>query len=149
MQSNIKFLFVGVVVLFVTTIVVGLYLGGSPSDARQVRVDGIVSSLLEGYRYEIQQYYKKEGELPSHLDDIDNTSIEYSLQRIQGRTIEYIPGNDGAYELCVYFHGNTYDVARYGIEPVRGEYPNFYRHESGRTCFHLDALSDSKEPLVD
>lgn len=109
----------------------GVYYGGTPSDARDARFDNTRERALYQIGYDIDDVWATTGELP--------TSPELGKDPETSEPYEYIPGENGIYELCATFATDTSDEHRRDID-MR----DFDSHEAGRVCFVRDATGSDK-----
>jgi hypothetical protein len=114
-------------------IVVGLYVVGSPAEARLRRLDERRVEDLRRARYSVHRYWTRHGQLPSSLDSLSQGSEE-ALYRdpATGRAYAYRTTSDTSYELCAVF-------ARPASEGWQRARDEDWRHPAGEKCFPLVA----------
>lgn len=114
-------------VLVLCGVIAGLYLAGSPAEARLRRQDGRRETLLSSASNGVQQYYRKEGHLPPTLDAAGAYWSADSLggrDPVSGLPFDYRVVNDSTYELCASFARAT-----------EGDPSVHWAHPEGRYCF--------------
>ena len=135
--------FVGVAVIL------GLYLSGSPGEARREAMDEVRRRNIQSVQSVISVYYEQKGELPDKLEDLDDQSS--SLHGIQAnfkdpRTeepYEYRVVDAKSYEICATFETEfTFGEGR-KIKVMPGEIMSnsFDQHTAGRHCVKTDVTT--------
>ena len=123
-----------VAVAVTAAIVAGIYLLGSPADERARRLDDRRVQDLSGIARAIDLYWTRTTRLPSSLETLrTETGTDISLADPDtGASYELRPIEDGRYELCAVFTGESRDSDRF-VDA------GFWSHRAGRQCFQRDA----------
>jgi hypothetical protein len=113
-------------------IVTGLYLGGSPSEQRLVRMDERRVQDLNRLANAVQVYWQQQEELPTELNQLlDGQRLkEMPVDPASGTAYRYIPQDD-RFELCASFDRSTLDSERMA----------FWQHPAGEHCFAFEAAA--------
>jgi hypothetical protein len=114
-------------VLVVLGVGTGLYLAGSPAEARLHRQDERRSELLSMADFAVEQYHREHGRLPLALDSAGPAwSRDSSRARdpVTGVPFAYRVTGDSAWELCATF-----------ARPGEGNLSTLRNHAAGRQCF--------------
>lgn len=141
MKLTFKRSFVIVITLFVVAaLAYGIVIAGSPGQERLHRMDEQRLSELQQISSSIDLFYEREGRLPGSLSELQSSRYTY-VNAVQdpdtGIPYEYTVRSQTTYELCATFslptpeHPNTY----------YGPAPDFWKHDTGRTCYSLTATS--------
>lgn len=116
-------------------IVYGFTGSGSPAHARAVKFDAQRVSDLTGIKSQINQYYYEKMALPQSLTEI---SDKYSYVKVNDpdtkKMYTYIPGTNGAYQLCATFSLSNEDdsVKKRSAYDMYGD---VMKHPKGYKCF--------------
>ncbi len=117
-------------VAVVAAVAAGLYVAGSPDDARARRFDERRVGDLSTIVARVDVFWTRQGRLPSSLDD---------LRQAPGADLPTADPETGrAYE----FHlvgGRTFDVCAAFSRPSAPSADPFWTHGTGRHCFRRDA----------
>lgn len=126
----------------VVAIGTGLYLSGSPMQARAKRYDQQRTNDLQQITYAIDQYWTSRLKLPANLEELFASREQYYLPSIRDpRTTtvyeyKHLPlAGTGHYELCATFETDTDSGNSAGLS--RPMEPPFWQHTVGRVCFPL------------
>jgi hypothetical protein len=114
-------------VLVAIGVAAGLYLAGSPAEARLHRQDERRAELLSMADFAIENYHREQGRLPVALDSAGPSwSRDSSRTRdpVTGVPFDYRVTGDSTWELCATF-------ARSG----EGNLSTLRNHPAGRHCF--------------
>jgi hypothetical protein len=119
---------VGVAALVV--IALGLYLAGSPAEARVRRFDERRVDDLRTAGYSIDAYWNAHGRLPLRLDSLPGLleSGRGLRDPVTDSAYAYTAGPDSSYQLCATF-------ARASDEEPYSIYSGEWQHPAGRHCF--------------
>ena len=109
----------------------GLWLIGSPGEARRFRLDerriGDLRSIATG----VDLHWSRTGALPASLEAVSPPlTAAASADPSSGQRYEYRVVDPGSYELCAMFETDSQPDARGYDDP-------FWRHGAGRHCFRL------------
>lgn len=113
--------------LVVVGVIAGLYLAGSPSEARLRRQDDRRETMLMTMDYAVRDYRSKHGHLPPVVDSVGAEWTPDSLRArdpVTGEPFEYRATGDSTYELCATFARAT-----------EGDLSGTWSHPAGRHCF--------------
>jgi len=121
-------------------VVTGLVMLGTPSRARERRMDGLRAGDLAQLSTAIDEYWNKRAVLPPVLDSLVSAHL---LDRLptdpeSNSSYRYLVTGDRAYRLCATFAQPTDTMAT----PRRNEYLGWsthqsWRHGTGESCFDL------------
>jgi len=125
---------VAVAAVVLAGVLVGVYLAGSPAEARLRRMDERRIADLREVHYSINVYWTRFGRLPLALDSLPPASEGSFRYRdpASGEAYIYLPSADSAYQLCA-------DFARISSEDGRAPRDDAWQHGAGRQCFQLVA----------
>ena len=126
----------GVVVAALAAIAGGLWLVGSPGQARRVRLDERRVADLQSIATNVDVYWSRQGTLPETLAAVSASSAgrPTPVDPVSAQPYEYRVIDTRDYELCA-----TFDVES---QPGRfGDSPVFWRHGPGRQCYRLTPKS--------
>jgi hypothetical protein len=144
-----------VITLVASTVVVGLWLAGSPSTERARREDSQRISDFQSIVGAMDTYYQERRELPSSLEEL-RTGVSYYQPMLDPSTrmpYEYATTSATTYRLCATFGAATpedqqgigpygpYPVAPPGAlarPPAKSAEPGFWNHPAGHYCFEID-----------
>ena len=122
---------VGTAVTVAVTIAVitGIYLLGSPLEERARRLDDRRVQDLSGIAQAVDLYWTRESRMPASLDQLRSvTGAGITVaDPSTGALYEYRQLDDGKYELCASFEGESRDSNRLDN--------GFWTHRAGRQCF--------------
>jgi len=134
-----------VIVVVVVAVAGGFYVAGSPTAARDKKVDERRLTDLQNIQSQIVYFWQKKNALPSILDLLtDNISgYEASVDPETGRPYEYKVLSDLKFELCATFitelaADQTGAVSSGKVMSEIQTYPetfNNWQHGIGRACF--------------
>jgi len=130
-------------------VVAGLITLGTPSRARERRIDGVRVGDLSMLSNAIDEYWKKHAALPEVLDSLVST---HELDRVPAdpeskAAYTYLVSGARSYRLCAIFAQPT-DTSqgandRDGIFSISGyigpyqRHSHSWRHDKGESCFDL------------
>jgi type II secretory pathway pseudopilin PulG len=123
-----------VTVIVLTAIALGVYLIGSPGEARLVRMDERRIEDLQSARQAIDRFWTAHGHLPPTLDSLEpeNPNRVSLHDPATGDPYGYRAVADSSYELCASFTHPSSDE-------LPGRVDDAWFHPSGRHCFALVA----------
>lgn len=110
---------------------VGLYLAGSPAEARVLRLDARRVDDLQGIQWGIEAWQHAHGRMPEVLDSV--TLVGYDRRRVDPETgvpYRYTVTGDSSYTLCATF-------TRPSPDPERWRDDARWHHGTGEQCFEL------------
>ena len=127
----------------IATFCAGLSVAGTPSQQRQFEADNKRVQNLRELSWAIQTYYRLSSNsggrahLPATPDELVQTHRIVRSMLIDPETnipYEYVPRANGSnYQLCATFAASSSERTNSAYESP------FWHHDSGRTCFALDA----------
>ena len=139
--------FIGTIIGIVTlTIAVGIFIVGSPQEARLRLFDEQRVQHLQMIQSEIVFYWQQKSFLPQQLTDLVDPLRGFTLPNDPERSTdyEYIIGSDLSFSLCGVFHLPSQDRVYMPSKPM-APYPmpmhnrpipgDSWEHEAGRVCF--------------
>lgn len=142
-MSNVKYLAIVVGIVFITVVVAGIKLGGSPNDARAEKSDRNVEESLRGMNRLIVQFHVENKRLPASIDEMQEYYEGSAMVLDDFRAVdssEYIVTGETAYKLCAIYLTSQFHEE---VIPVRKEvgYTDFSNHEAGEYCHNLNIIS--------
>lgn len=124
-----------ITIIMIIAVIYGLIQSGSPFFTRDLKADQQKVTEITSISYGIQQYYSKNKNLPTVLDEI--TQFLYGSKNIKdfdtNQNYEYIVGEDSNYKLCSTFKTDTNQNNSYSYSI------GMYNHTKGHYCFDLNA----------
>lgn len=133
---------IGSAVLFVALVSVGIWLAGTPSEARAKRFDQARVQDLNAISNAVTNYYNAKKALPATIAEVDAYNQKAYNQTLNlkdpqtGQAYEYRITGDSMgreFELCADFNvenkTNSYNRVSYGPDN------NIWDHEAGHDCF--------------
>lgn len=132
--ENGKLLATALVAAVLAAILIGLYLAGSPAEARLLRLDAHRVDDLRSISWAVAEYRRGRGRLPPALDSLplaigDAPSVFDPVSR---QPYTYEVTGDSSYSLCA-------DFARPSPSDRDNRYDAAWRHLQGHFCFPLVA----------
>lgn len=139
------------VLVAVVTIGVGLFLGGSPAQARREARDNVRSQGLSQVNGVINNHYSVRGTLPTQ-DEYQSFYQSDALGFAKNHPLmetrpSYRSVTDTTYEICTSFESDKTNQNRYGRVPFSiktdpmwatpSENPDFWNHSIGPTCYSI------------
>lgn len=109
----------------------------SPSRAREETLDERRVSDLSEISGAIDGFWRRHQRLPASLDELarERHAAIRSIRDPESEALyEYLPGNDGRYELCA-----TFATRWKELEPPDRASTRFWSHPAGRHCFEIEA----------
>ena len=129
------------VVVILASIIAGFYFVGTPSSARQQRLDSERVIDLQNIKSEIVNYWNQKDELPKDLITLTDplTGFEIPLDPDTNEPYEYIVKEELTFELCATFNQPTSDWEKRKEDYQHNEFGRSlmgnWNHEAGYTCF--------------
>ena len=114
----------------VVAVVVGLYLVGSPSRAREQALDERRVQDLRESRAQVSAFRRAHRLLPATLEGAATTADDSLAHRdpVAGTPYEYLVTSDSTYDLCAVFTHPSRDAR---------SADDTWRHPSGRHCYNF------------
>jgi hypothetical protein len=120
-----------VAIAVLAVVAAGLWMIGSPGDARRLRLDARRLGDLRAIATIVDVHWSRERALPASLDEISPAvGATSTVDPVSGQRYEYRVIDAGAYELCATFEAE-WQPGMYGYDDA------FWRHGAGRHCFRL------------
>ena len=126
--------------LVVGSILVGLYIAGSPSEQRLIRLDKKRVSALSGLATSVTVYRQRNDRMPENLEVLVDGQL-LNILPLDPETAEpysFQVTENGGYRLC----------AEFSRPSVKQRENNFWDHPAGFHCFGLSAAVDKKGQMV-
>lgn len=124
------------------TMVVGLWLSGTPGAARAMQLDRHRVESLMRIRAAVTEYYRIRGAVPAALESLTTVpagaSREGLADPVTGELYGYAVVDSARYRLCATFDRAT-PVAGSRAPTAPGSDDAFWAHPAGDHCFDLDA----------
>lgn len=149
MTSRTKLFIAGISVAWVAAIVYGIYLVGTPQQARMNQLDETRSGDLQNIADAITRYVQVQNQLPERLDYLAEVVGEAPTSLADpgnNQPFEYHVTGATTYTLCDWFDTDTTKNPYAGNAPVPQPIgltpeqaytlPNFESHASGYVCFN-------------
>jgi hypothetical protein len=129
-NENRKLLAIAVAAVVVVVSGVGLYLAGSPAEARLLRLDDRRVEDLRSISWSLHEYRRGRGRLPPTLDSLPIALGDAPRLHdpVTERPYSYEVTGDSSYTLCT-------DFARPSPGAQDGGYDTAWRHPAGHFCF--------------
>lgn len=128
-------------------IIAGLIILGTPSHARERRLDELRVEDLARVSESVDEYWTKRGSLPLTLDSI---VAQQQLDRVPadpktGSPYTYLPSGARSYRLCATFTQPSDSASRRGYVDGIDLGKHLWKHGAGESCFDLTVpVKDSK-----
>jgi hypothetical protein len=134
--ENRRLLATVVAAAVVVACIVGLYLAGSPAEARLLRLDDRRVDDLRSISWSLAEYRRGRGRLPPTLDSLPMAISDAPRLRdpVTNRPYSYEVTGDSSYSLCAEF-------ARPSSPEGGGSSDASWRHGPGHFCFPLTATA--------
>lgn len=132
--ENRKLLARVVAAAVIVAVLVGLYVAGSPAEARLMRLDDRRVDDLRSVSGAIADYKRGRGHLPPERDSLPLAIADGGRLHdpVTGAAYSYEITGDSSYSLCATF-------ARPSPAGRDGPYDSAWRHHTGHVCFPLVA----------
>jgi len=142
-----------IVVLVAVAVVFGMYMAGSPNQARQERIDNERSNRLSTLSNDIANYYRSQDSLPETLQSLQAKDESRYKDPETGEWFVYEQTSDNAFTLCATFATKS-EQPYYGpnvryiptpdgqYQPTFVEEPSPYSHDAGYECFSYTLNSE-------
>ena len=134
-------LIIAVVAVVFISLVAGLWIVGSPANARRERMDANRVSDLRGIMRATDDFWEQNSRLPASLTELASDA-RVDVAAVDPTTSEpygYRTLTDETYELCAVFEAES-DVAEARVAP------GFWAHEVGRICFEIMVDQGGRSP---
>jgi hypothetical protein len=128
---------------------VGFAIAGSPTQARQRRLDTQRLNDLAQIQVNVLDYWKRQRILPASLDKLDDDLSDWSVPKdpVSNKVYDYRATGSTSFELCADFARKD-DDARHTVGreawKIRDS-PDIWNHEAGHFCFSR-AIDPSRYP---
>jgi hypothetical protein len=130
----------------VVVLAIGLWMIGTPRQARRMEIDAQRVRSLEQLSLTIDTYYMVERTLPPVLDSLMTSKWATSVDArdpVTGQPYGYMVMDSIHYQLCA-----TFDTAdSTGDWPSHTRGSRFWAHDAGRHCFRLRVTSQVLPPV--
>lgn len=116
------------------SVLAGLYLAGSPAEARLLRLDDRRVDDLRSIMWATSEYWRSHGHLPPALDSLPLAAADHMSVRdpVTGVLYGFTATGDSTYSLCAAFARPS--------PSARDDYSDAaWRHTAGQYCFPLVA----------
>lgn len=126
----------GLVVL--VAVVAGFVIMGSPSKARDIRLDDNRVSALQEMQSRVLNYWQQKGEMPKTISDIEDSISGYKVPTIpDGSNYEYRLDSGTTFKLCATFSRPTPATQNGVSKPAYygGLLDQNWQHQAGNHCF--------------
>ena len=154
-MSPSKLLVPAVIIVTLLVVGAGLYVSGSPMQARRERFDTQRLNDLQQISYAVDSFTLTKQRLPADLEElrkgINTPTSSYYLGSTKdpntGADYEYhLKDSTGNYEVCATFETNTQHTqnkAPYNTYPLNAP---LWQHAAAHTCFPLKANTTLPKP---
>lgn len=125
-----------VAALVAITVIAGFFIVGSPSQARQMRLDQERVGHLTSIQSEITHYFQSKQKLPATLNELADP-LSYFVVPVDpatGASYEYRLVDSKTFELCATFTMQS-DARSEATRAKMSAMSENWQHEAGRTCF--------------
>ena len=124
-------------IVVVGSLVWGFWVHESPMKARYLREDETRVNQLGQISFQVENYYREQGALPSDLSLVEDRLYEDSLlDPVTDVPFQYRVLSETSYELCAVFHfSNREGLGGKGQLFIHGPYSPDWLHDEGRYCF--------------
>ena len=123
------------IIAVLSSVIVGIFLLGPPSEWRLRQLDERRVSDLRELSYAIDDYWARAGVLPVSLNELswEEEWLSELVDPETGAAYEYRVLDIASYELCASFSNDT------GTDYREVPHRSFWYHGFGRQCFRLQA----------
>lgn len=152
-MKSVKHIQTTIVVLVAIVVVVGVYMAGSPNQARQERIDSERSNRLSALSNDIGNYYRAHDALPDTLQSLEAKDESRYKDPETNEWFVYEQTANNAFDLCATF-ATRHEEPYYGpnvryipapnseYQPLFVEEASPYSHGVGYECFSYALSSD-------
>ena len=125
----------------------GLFVIGTPSHARERRLDNLRVSDLARISNNVDAYWKKHEALPAGLDTLRSDGLLRRMPKdpITGTAYTYHPSGERSYRLCATFAQPTDSANRETYVDGESIGAHSWTHGAGESCFDLTASEKEKK----
>lgn len=124
---------IAVALAALAVVAAGLWMIGSPGDARRLRLDERRLSDLRAIATSVDVHWSRQQRLPASLDELAPGVVATSTaDPASGQRYEYRALDANTYELCATFEAD-WQAGMHGYDEA------FWRHGAGRHCYRLTA----------
>lgn len=117
------------------SVVIGYFIGGSPSYINGVKMDQLKVANTESLKYAIETYLDLEGKLPNTPEELQsNESVRSKFPDLitKQKDIDYNKISDSSYTLCTTFTEDSRISSPYYISEE-------FKHPAGYYCFEFNS----------
>ena len=149
-----RFVTWGVAALIAASVITGFFIFGTPSQARQQRLDNQRVQDLMGIQWEVVRYWQNKQKLPASAADLEDPISGYNNPRDPqtGEPYEYVPGEGMSFSLCATFSAARNAALARGESVPKGPYgviESDWAHEAGHQCFERTIDPERYPPTPD
>ena len=112
-------------------VTVGMFLTGSPAEARFERLDQQRVEDLQRISRHVDAYWRSHRRLPGSLAEVGSEPGAAGRDPVTGQPYDFRATGERHYEVCAVF-------ARASAQRPRGIEPDFWGHGGGRKCFPME-----------
>lgn len=140
MPGKNKLFAIGAGLLVLIAIIMGFVIMGSPSAARDIRLDDQRVSELQNIQNQVLFHWQQKGEMPKQLTDLEDSISGYRIPTLpEGSNYEYRLTGETTFELCAVFNRNSVESSNRPKPSSPMYYPSGmsenWQHSEGRHCF--------------
>ncbi len=129
--------------LIVLSILAGFFIIGTPSQARQQRLDDQRVNDLMSIQSQVLNFYQSKRSLPASITELNDPLSYFSLPKDPATGADYgysvtsAPGANPSFQICATFAAQSYGSGQKYAEPVArfGGMDENWTHGPGQTCF--------------
>ena len=147
--SRARYIQAAVAVLVAAAVVAGFFIVGTPSQARQMRLDQERVNHLASIQAEIPRYFQNKQKLPATLADLADPLSYFTVpvDPTTGAEYEYRLVTAKTFELCATFSLPSNEVVS-KARPMYDALDQNWQHGTGRTCFTRGPIDPELYPKL-
>lgn len=143
-QHMSKTLAASVSIVMVAAVVIGMFFIGTPKEERARQIDQQRLSAIQSIASAIDTYWNANDALPETLAVMQKERdifLPSLTDPVTGMTYQYIPGENGMYQLCAVFDlpSENQTSIRPGFDEF-GRDSGFWQHDAGRHCYDIEVI---------